>query len=111
MQKIEIAMRIHHEAGISKEEAARVLDWIFELFKATLQAGEPIVIAGFGKFTVRHKRARQGRNPRTGEAVTISARRVVTFHASPHLKAQINALAAEAPAPVAEAVPLEELER
>ncbi len=95
MQKIEIATRIHQQAGISKEEAAQLLEWILELFKTTLQAGEPIVIAGFGKFTVRHKHAHRGRNPRTGETVTISARRVVTFHASPQPKAHMNALPAE----------------
>ncbi len=95
MQKIEIAAHIHQQAGISKEEAARLLEWILELFKTTLQAGEPIVIAGFGKFTVRNKHARRGRNPRTGEAVTISARRVVTFHASPQLRAHMNALPEE----------------
>lgn len=96
MQKIEIATHIHQQVGISKEEAARLLDWILVLFKTTLQAGEPIIISGFGKFTVRNKHARQGRNPRTGEAVTISARRVVTFHASPNLTAHMNDLPAEA---------------
>ena len=96
MQKIDIARRIQQQAGISKEQAARLLDWILELFKTTLQAGEPIIISGFGKFTARNKHARQGRNPRTGEAVTIAARRVVTFHASLQLKAHMNALPEEA---------------
>jgi integration host factor subunit alpha len=86
MQKIDIARRIQQQAGISKEQAARLLDWILELFKTTLQVGEPIIISGFGKFTVRHKHSRRGRNPRTSEAVMISARRVVTFHASPSSK-------------------------
>ena len=95
MQKADIATRIYQHTGISKEEAAKVLDWILELFKTTLQAGEPIVIVGFGKFAVRHKRARRGRNPRTGETVTISARRVITFHASNLLKTYMNSLPAE----------------
>ena len=95
MHKVNIATRIHQEAGIPPADAAKVLDWILELFKTTLQAGEPIAIAGFGKFTVRNKRARQGRNPRTGDAVMISARRVVTFHASPLLRTQMNSLPAE----------------
>lgn len=72
------------------DEAAKLLEWILELFKVTLQTGEPILIAGFGKLTVRDKRARVGRNPKTGEAVTIAARRVVTFHANPLLKAHVN---------------------
>lgn len=50
-------------------EASRLLDWILEFIKATLQSGESIMIAGFGKFTVRSKHARQGRNPQTGEAI------------------------------------------
>ena len=95
MQKADIATRIQEQTGLSKEEAAKLLDWILEFLKATLQAGEPIIISGFGKFTVRHKQARQGRNPRTGEAVMIAARRVVTFHPSHLFKAYINSLTAE----------------
>jgi len=91
MQKVDIATRIQQQAGISDKEAAKLLEWILALLKTTLQAGESITISGFGKFTVRNKPVRSGRNPRTGEAVTISARRVVTFHASPLLKAAMNA--------------------
>lgn len=96
MQKADIAAQIHQEAGISKEEATRLLDWILELVKTTLQAGEPITISGFGKFTVLHKHARPGRNPQTGEAIAISARRVVTFQASHLFKACINSPLEEA---------------
>ena len=95
MQKIEIAHRIHQAAGISEEIAATVLNGILELFKATLQKGEPIAIAKFGKFTLRSKAARLGRNPRTGEPMTIAARRIVVFHASPQLKAAIGAVQTE----------------
>ena len=95
MRKADIARRIHQQAGILEYEAAKVLDWILELLKTTLQAGEPIAIQGFGKFTVRSKRARQGRNPRTGEAIMISARRVVTFQPSLVLKMEVNPVSAE----------------
>ena len=95
MRKIEIAHRIHQEAGISEQEAASLLDWILELFKSTLQKGDPVSIAKFGVFTVRSKAARLGRNPRTREAIMIKARRVVIFHASAHLKAAISAVQAE----------------
>lgn len=95
MRKLDIATRIHQEAGIPINEAAKLLEWIVGFLKTTLQAGEPIIIAGFGKFAVREKHARSGRNPRTGEALTISARRVVTFHASPLFKAQLNSLSGE----------------
>ncbi len=95
MQKADIALRIHQEVGISKEEALRVLDATLELLKTTLQSGESIMIAGFGKFSVRQKHARLGRNPKTGEALMISARRVVSFHPSPLFKGEINSLSAE----------------
>lgn len=95
MQKEDIATHIHQQTGISKEDAARVLDRILGLLKTTRQAAEPITISGFGKFTVRNKRARPGQNPRTGEAMTILARRVVTFQASHLLKAEINSLSEE----------------
>jgi len=101
MQKVDIATHIHQQAEISKEEAVRLLDWFLGFLKTTLQAGEPISIPGFGKFTVRQKHARPGRNPKTGEALTISARRVVTFHASPQFKTHVNALSATAQKDVA----------
>jgi integration host factor subunit alpha len=90
MTKADIARRIHQQVGLSEHEAGELLDWILALFKSTLQNGEEIAITGFGKFTVRSKHARTGRNPRTREETTISARRVVTFHASPLLKAEVN---------------------
>ena len=89
MKKADIARRIHQQAGISADEAARVVDWIVALFKGTLESGEPIVIAGFGTFKVRSKAARKGRNPHTGEAMMIAARRVVTFHPSAAFKAAV----------------------
>ena len=95
MRKLDIATRIHQEAGIPMDEAAKLVEWIVGFLKTTLQAGEPIIIAGFGRFTVRNKHARPARNPRTGEAMTISARRVVTFRASPLFKMQLNSLSGE----------------
>ena|ERR1041385_2341234 len=90
MQKQDIAHRIHQEAGISETDAATVLDWFFELLKTTLQQGESISISKFGRFTVRRKNPRPGRNPKTGEPIMIAARRVVVFHASPRLKEAMN---------------------
>ena len=92
MIKADIAKRIHQEVGIPEEVAVTLLDGVLDLFKATLQKGEPIAIPNFGKFTVRSKAPRPGRNPRSGEAITIAARRVVTFHASPQLKADMNSV-------------------
>ena len=90
MRKDDIAERIHQQAEISKQEAMTLLNWILELLKTILQKGEPIAIPSFGKFTVRSKAPRPGRNPRTGEAMTIAARKVVVFHASSHLKTEMN---------------------
>jgi integration host factor subunit alpha len=101
MQKQDIAHRIHQEAGISETDAATVLDWFFELLKTTLQQGESISISKFGTFTVRRKNPRPGRNPKTGEPIMIAARRVVIFHASPRLKAEVNAVPTEQEAPPA----------
>ena len=95
MRKIDIAHRMHQEAGISEQEAASLLNWILDLFKATLQKGEPLAIPKFGVFTVRKKAARRGRNPRTGEELMIAPRRIVLFRASPQFKAEVNAVQAE----------------
>ena len=90
MRKNEIAHRMHQAAGISEQEAASLLNWVLELFKSTLQQGEPVSIFNFGVFTVRNKASRKGRNPRTGDELIISSRRVVIFHASPRLKSEVN---------------------
>jgi len=91
MRKFEIAHRVHKEAGIPEEDAVTLVNWIIELFKTTLQRGEPISIANFGVFTVRSKTPRLGRNPRTREAIMIKARRVVIFRASARFKAEVSA--------------------
>ena len=95
MQKRHIAKRISQQVGILEYQASKLLDQILELLKTTLQAGEPITIQSFGKFTVRSKDPRQGRNPKTGEPVLISARRVVSFQPSLILKAEVNFVRAE----------------
>jgi len=97
MTKKDIAQRMHQEAGISEQEAATLLDWVLELFKSILQKGEPVSIFNFGVFTVRTKAPRKGRNPRTGEEIMISPRRVVTFRASPQLKTDVNSVQAAQP--------------
>jgi integration host factor subunit alpha len=95
MRKSDIARHIQQQVGISETEAAKLLDWILELLKTSLQKGEPIAISRFGSFTVRNKRARPGRNPKTGEAVMISARRVVTFQPSLRLRTEMNSVPAD----------------
>ena len=73
MRKDDIAEKIHQQAGISEQEAATLLDWILELFKVTLQKGEPIAVPNFGKIMVRTKAPRPGRIPRTGFVCPLKA--------------------------------------
>ena len=96
MRKIEIAQRIHQAAGIPLEEASAVLNWLLGFLKATLKKGEPISVYNFGVLSVRKKHARRGRNPSTGDAMMIPARRVVIFRAASYLRAAMNTGQAEA---------------
>ncbi len=91
MTKADIVEEMYQKAGISKKEAADMVELIFESMKDTLAQGEKIKISGFGNFVVREKRSRVGRNPRTGEAIEISARKVLTFRPSQILRAEVNA--------------------
>lgn len=90
MTKAEIIEQIYEKVGFSKKESAEIVEMVFDLMKGTLERGEKIKISGFGNFVVREKRPRLGRNPQTGEAIEISARRVLTFRPSQVLKAALN---------------------
>lgn len=91
MTKADIVHALYSElGGFSKKEAADLVDLVFETMKETLGRGEKIKISGFGNFVLRDKRERQGRNPQTGEPITISARRVLNFKASQLLKQSLN---------------------
>ena len=79
-----------NSSGMSKREATEVVEAFFSIIKDTLSKGETIKIAGFGNFIVRDKNQRVGRNPQTGDEITIAARRVVTFKASDLLKQKLN---------------------
>ncbi len=71
---------------LTKKHAARIVDSMFEIIKRALERGDPVLISGFGKFQVRFKWARKGRDPKTGEQIFLESRRVVTFHASRRLR-------------------------
>ena len=90
MTKAELTESIYERIGFSKKESAELVDMVFETIKETLSSGENLKVSGFGSFVVRQKDARIGRNPQTGEAITISQRKVVTFKASPVLKDAMN---------------------
>ena len=82
---------IHTEVGLNKREAKEFVEEFFEIIKSTLEEGNDIKISGFGNFILRNKKSRPGRNPKTGEEVTISERRVVTFKSGLKLKSKLEA--------------------
>lgn len=91
MTKAEIVQALYDRVGgFSKKEAADAVDLVFDLVKETLGRAEKVKISGFGKFTLRDKRQRTGRNPQTGEPMPIRERRVLTFRVSEILKRTLN---------------------
>jgi len=90
MRKADIANHICETVRIPKTESMDLVEYILDCMKATLQKGDAVKIAGFGNFMVRSKGERKGRNPRTGEEIAITPRRVVTFRASQIFKKYVN---------------------
>jgi integration host factor subunit alpha len=91
MTKADIVDKVCEQVGgFSKKEAADLVDQVFDTMKAVLESGEKIKISGFGNFVVREKKPRPGRNPQTGQEITIDARRVLTFKPSNVLKDALN---------------------
>jgi integration host factor subunit alpha len=88
MRKADLATEIYEKVGISKKEAADLVE--LNMIKGVLQKGESFKIAGFGNFVIRSKGPRKGRNPRTGEEIGITPRRVVTFRPSQIFKKYVN---------------------
>ncbi len=85
-----IAQTDQHERQITKMQAFDLVEALIEIIKRTLETGEEVMISGFGKFAIREKRERRGRNPATGGEMVLKARRVVTFTASQNLRDLIN---------------------
>src|SRR5713226_2827671 len=93
MKKVEIVQRIAQELGCTTTKAEAAVEAILAAVKAALQQGEPVTLRHFGTWQVRAKRTRMGRNPRTGAAAAIAARRVVRFTAAPTLKQAVAQVA------------------
>lgn len=91
LTKAALADMLYDNIGLNKREAKDMVDALFDIITGHLVSGDDVKITGFGNFQIRSKSSRPGRNPRTGEPVPIEARRVVTFHASPKLKEQVQA--------------------
>jgi len=88
--KDHIINSICNELGVPKRKAAELLESLLKLVVKTLEEGEDVLISGFGKFCVKEKHARKGRNPATGEDLVLGSRRVVTFKCSPILRTKVN---------------------
>jgi integration host factor subunit alpha len=92
MIKADIAEKISETNGFSKKDSVELVEAVLEIMKSTLESGENLNIQCFGSFVVRHKANRRGRNPQTGEEMTISNRKVVTFKPSKVLDQKLNKL-------------------
>lgn len=90
LTKAELADILFDQVGFNKREAKDMVESFFEEVRLALERGESVKLSGFGNFQLRDKPQRPGRNPKTGEEIPISARRVVTFHASQKLKALVE---------------------
>ncbi len=90
LTKANIAQRIADDCGFMKGDAAEVLEKLLDIMKKGLIAGEDVMISGFGKWHIKFKRPRRGRNPKTGHEIVLDARKVVTWKYSPVLKKAVN---------------------
>ncbi|MCG6536782.1 MAG: integration host factor subunit alpha [Syntrophales bacterium LBB04] len=86
MTKIDIIKSIYEELGIQKKDCVSIVESVFDIIKDELIKGNDVLISGFGKWAVKAKKKRKGRNPQTGKDLTIAARKVVTFKASQILR-------------------------
>jgi len=93
LTKADMAERLFEELGLNKREAKDMVEMFFEEIRNALEQGQQVKLSGFGNFDLREKKQRPGRNPKTGEEIPISARRVVTFRPGQKLKARVEAYA------------------
>ena len=93
LTEADIAEKLFEDLGLNKREAKEVVEMFFEEIRHALESNEQVKLSGFGNFDLRDKRQRPGRNPKTGEEIPISARRVVTFRPGQKLKVRVEAYA------------------
>lgn len=93
LTKAEMAEHLFNEIGLNKREAKELVDTFFEEIRLSLENNEPVKLSGFGNFELRDKSQRPGRNPKTGEEIPISARRVVTFRPGQKLRDRVESYA------------------
>ncbi len=90
LTKANLINSIYNQCGLSKHMSTNLVESLLELMKSTLESGEDVLISGFGKFCVKDKSERQGRNPTTGNDLNLEARRIVIFRCSSVLREKIN---------------------
>ncbi len=90
LTKEKLISRLQTQVGLSKQESRTIVERILEIMKGSLAQGEDLLISGFGKFSVRQKNPRRGRNPQTKESLILAARKVLVFKASGVLRERIN---------------------
>jgi integration host factor subunit alpha len=90
LTKANIVDAIHNDLGFPKNRSAELIEILLEQIKRTLEKGEDVLISGFGKFCIKNKKERRGRNPATGDDMMLSQRQVVTFRCSHLLREKIN---------------------
>ncbi|MCP4322855.1 MAG: integration host factor subunit alpha [Alteromonadales bacterium] len=90
LTKAEVAEYLFEKVGLSKRDAKDMVEMFFEEIRETLESGDQVKLSGFGNFDLRQKSERPGRNPKTGEDIPISARKVVTFRPGQKLKSRVE---------------------
>ncbi len=90
LTKDHVINSIHIELELSKTKSTELVESLLEIIKKNLESGEDVLISGFGKFCVKEKNERRGRNPKTGEDMILGSRRVVSFKCSPVLRNRVN---------------------
>lgn len=90
LTKADLAKHLDEEIGLTNREAKEIVELFFKYISDALINGQQVKLSGFGNFTLHDKKERPGRNPRTGEEVPVTARRVVTFHSGQKLKARVE---------------------
>ena len=90
LNKAPIVESVHNQLGLTKKECLKLTNILLEIIKSTLASGEDVLVSMFGKFRVKDKRERKGRNPATGNDLMVSARKVVTFRCSERLRNKVN---------------------
>ena len=90
LTKADVAERLFQEIGITKRDAKEIVELFFNQISSALENGQQVKLSGFGNFELHDKNERPGRNPKTGEEIPVSARRVVTFHSGQKLRARVE---------------------